>query len=113
MVRKYSIHEPDSNEPIGFLYYNEETKEYKVECCFDAPKYSGPAELILMRQMNMQYLSKELSLGFVRERVVPSGRQNIDEILHDLEIPYYDEIFFIDKLRGRCVMDNCLIDRIE
>lgn len=44
--------------------------------------------------------------AFLEDRCPPSSRQNIKEILNDLDIQYYDPIQICEKTEGRTAEDN-------
>ena len=94
----------DTVEEAGFLYYNTVTKEWRVEITNFIDLI--PGFLILSRLENKPVLSPYESLLFIRERIIPPNRCNIQQILADNNMPYYDEYFFIKIGNGKCVMDD-------
>ena len=107
MLRKYSIHE-EGSEPVGYLYYDEGTRQYSVDIIKrESGDYTGyPAILWESAKLGKFHLSHDLAYMYVREHVIPSDRAGIEDILKKLNFPYYDEIFFIDKFHGKNVMDD-------
>lgn len=115
MLRKYSIHDEKKGieDAVAYLYYDEETKKYSLEVV-EREIYPGlPAILICAIQLGKYYFDDEIARLYVKEHVIPPDRAGMDYILKELSFPYYDEIFFLDKFRGRSVMDEYLIDRVE
>ena len=49
---------------------------------------------------------------WVRERVIPSGRQNIGSILKNHKLNAYSEIALLNLSKGKCSQDNCYITEI-
>jgi len=50
---------------------------------------------------------------FLEDRCPPRTRQNIKEILRDLDVQYYDPILICEKTEGRCADDNSWMDIIR
>ncbi len=111
-IRKYGIHE-EGKPYVGYLYYHEEDRTYELEALPNAIEMIGPIALCEMVRLGKIRVGHDVAYCWVRERVVPPTRQNINDILKEAGFPYYDEILFIDKWRGHCGMDNFLLDRIE
>ena len=111
MLKKYAIHE-EGKPAIGYLYYNTETEQFKLVPEKGADKHDMPAFMYFMIEYGHEYVEGELALCFVRERLVPPERANIAQILADLGLPYYDEVLLLEAMRGRCVMDEFLIDLV-
>lgn len=112
MLKKYAIHE-ENEPPVGYLYYDTETDLFELEVLEDINLYEMPAFMYFMRQYNKLRVKDDLARAFVKERLIPPERQNIAQILADLRLPYYDEVLMLEVMRGRCVMDEFLIDLIE
>lgn len=112
MLRKYSIHK-DGEDPVAYLYYDEETRKYSVDIITTNDKQDLPAMITLSIRINKFHWGDDLARQYVKEHVIPSDRAGIDDILKMLGFPYYDEIFFLDKFKGRSVMDNFLCTREE
>ena len=112
MVRKYAVH-LEGEEPVGYLYYNEEEDSYRVEIRNDLPPDTPmPLYFTSMLWDNKYEMTGELAELYVKEYVIPPNRAGIDAILVKLGLPYYHPMFFIDLFRGRNVMDDFLMDRI-
>lgn len=115
MLRKYSIHHKDEgiDVAVAYLYYDEETRLYSLDITGIRGKDPMPAMIIVATELNKLHFDDKLARAYVREHVIPPDRAGIDYILKKLDFPYYDAIFFLDKFRGRSVMDDYLIDRVD
>lgn len=115
MLRKYSIHHKDESVDIAvaYLYYNEETGQYSLDITGVEGKDPMPAMISMAIEIGKYHFDDKLAKAYVREHVIPPDRAGIDYILKKLGFPYYDAIFFLDKFRGRSVMDDYLIDRVD
>ena len=58
-------------------------------------------------------ISREVSLMWGKERVIPSGRQNIGSILKNHKLSSYSEMAFLELSEGKCSQDNCYITEIS
>lgn len=52
-------------------------------------------------------------MRFVQSRIIPSSRQNIEEILRVNEMDFYDEHEFLLKNEGRCCQDEFYIEQMQ
>lgn len=110
MLRKYSIHK-EGFEPVGYLYYNEETEKYSLDIVADM-NTDMPAILYLAAKIGRFHLDDDMARQYVKEHIIPPDCAGISDILAILKFPYYSEIFFLDKFRGKSVMDEFLIERV-
>lgn len=55
-------------------------------------------------------VDSDWTLRFVRERVVPSSRQNIGAILKAHGLKYYDEYALLFDSKGYCSQDDCYLE---
>ena len=58
-------------------------------------------------------MPRDISSLWVRERVIPSGRQNIGEILKKAKMKEYSEMRLLALAEGRCSQDSCYIKEIS
>ena len=58
-------------------------------------------------------MPRDISFMWVRERVIPSGRQNIKDILNNHRMKSYDEMRFLEISEGRCSQDSLYIRPIN
>lgn len=115
MLRKYSIHKEGSplEDAVAYLYYDEETRKYSIDIICKDKKKPMPALMWFALDINKYHLDDDVAKLFVREHIIPPDRAGMDYILKELGFPYYDEILFLDKFKGRSVMDDFLIERVE
>lgn len=111
MLRKFSIHE-EGKKPVAFLYYDDHLEEYSIKIINRDLQVAMPAILYFCVKNKKYELNPKESMTFIREHIIPSDRAGMDYILKQCGFPYYKEIFFIEKFRGRNVMDDFLIDEI-
>lgn len=109
MLKKFSIH-AEGKPSVGELVYDEDTNVFTLTVSQEADMLDMPAFMTIMRQCGHKSVTGDVAMGFVRERLVPSERANIAQILADLDMPYYSEIMMLECLHGRCVMDEFLVE---
>lgn len=114
-MRVFAIHDEsiDSIEPIGYLQYFERNKEYVIELRENLDEWDAP--LLFQKKVHEgEYtILNELAYLWVKERVIPSGRQNIREILANSKISEYDEIALLSITKGICSQDECYLKEIS
>lgn len=112
MLRKYLIHK-EREEPVAYLYYDEDTRLYSADILTINDKQDLPAMITLSIRVGKMHWDDKLARAYVKEHTIPNDRAGIDYILKELGFPYYDEIFFLDRFEGRSVMDDFLCTRVE
>ena len=58
-------------------------------------------------------VSKDISLMWVQERIIPSGRQNIGGILKTHKLKEYSEIAMLTLSKGHSAQDDCYIKEVS
>ncbi len=56
-------------------------------------------------------LDEELSLLWVRDRIIPKARQNIASILRENNLKTYREIDMLELCMGRCTLDDIYLTK--
>lgn len=113
-MKSYAIYDDDLDRtsPIGYLFYYEKVKSFIIELSEDLAVWDAPVLFQGLVRKGIFTISKEFSMMWVRERVIPSGRQNIGLILKNHKMKEYSEIAFLTMNDGRCIQDNCYIKEI-
>ena len=98
----------------GTLYYNDKTAEFRIKfrCGYDEMKKEKPPAMIHRFMPNGRTeLDEELSLLWVRDRIIPKGRQNIASILRENNLKTYREIDMLELCMGRCTLDDIYLTK--
>ena len=69
--------------------------------------------LSLFLKKGIRKIDSDWSMRFVQSRIIPSSRQNIEEILRVNEMDFYDEHEFLLKNEGRCCQDEFYIEQMQ
>ena len=105
----------ESNEDrlLGYLFYFSKSKRFYAELLESLDEWNAP--FIFWGQVkNCEYsIGHEKSIEFVRQRIIPSDRQNIGMILRDNNITEYDEYKLLLLSRGRCSQDEIYLVKTD
>lgn len=72
----------------------------------------APFMLSLFLKKGIRSLDQDASMRWVRSRIIPSSRQNIEEILEKNKMDSYDEHTLLLKSEGRSCQDEFYIEEI-
>lgn len=115
----YAIHDaslvmPDGRDRVvGYLFCFPAFKRYYIELDGDIDKWDAPALFSGQVKRKNHSIDHELSMKWIRQRIVPSERQNISSILRENKLKEYDEYRLLQLSCGRCAQDDCYITRAE
>ena len=114
-MKIYAIYDEDTEVkyPIGYLYYYNKCNEFIIELSSELDKWKAPLLFSSYVENNIYTIPKTASLLWVKERVMPSGRQNIGSILKNHKMKQYNEMKLLELSGGRCSQDNCYIKKTE
>lgn len=111
-MRIYEIHDEEQNTSIGILLYYEKEKSFIVELQENLDEWTAPLLFTSYVKKGIFTIPRDASLLWVKERIIPSGRQNINDILKNHHLQEYDEMSFLDISHGRCSQDNLCVKRL-
>ncbi|MCI8428679.1 MAG: hypothetical protein HFI16_00270 [Lachnospiraceae bacterium] len=98
---------------VGYLYYDEQSREYEIEIPETVKSYEAPLIISYFIEKNQYRIGKKWSYRWVCQRVIPPERQNIGQILKANHMTEYDEFKFLVKNEGRCCQDECYIIKVD
>ncbi|MGN0339992.1 MAG: hypothetical protein ACI4D0_05790 [Lachnospira sp.] len=113
-MKSYAIYDANLNRitPIGYMFYYEKAEEFVIELCEDLDEWDVPLLFQGLVRQGIYTVSKEYSLLWVKERVIPSGRQNIGMLLRNHHLKKYSEMAFLALSKGKCSQDSCYLEEI-
>ncbi len=100
-------------KPIGYLFYYEKINEYIIELQADLDEWDAPLLFQKYVREKRYTIPKDVAALWVRERVIPSGRQNIGIILKEAKLKEYNEMALLALSSGRCAQDSCYIKEVD
>lgn len=112
-MKIFQIIDRETGEVQGTLLYAEKDKVFIVELAETLDEWSAPLLFSGFVKRGIYTIPRDISLAWVRERIIPSGRQNIAAILTKQKMKEYDEIRFLEISEGRCSQDNLYLKRID
>lgn len=95
-----------SNKDLAYLLYYEIDKRFYIELLENADPWETPLLLSSFAQKGERTVNSYWSRVWVQQRIVPSDRQNIGQILRDNGLKSYDEYALLTLSNGRCEQDD-------
>ena len=119
-MKIYEIYDRENEISIGTLLYYEKSRTFIIELQdyldeWTAPlldEWTAPLLLTSFVKKGIFTIPRDISLLWVQERIIPSGRQNIGMILSNHKLKEYDEMTFLEKSGGRCSQDSLYIRKL-
>lgn len=113
-MKSYAIYDEqlERTEPIGYLFYYEKAKSFVIELSNEIDEWQAPLLFQGLVKKGIYTIPKDIALMWVRERIIPSGRQNIGEILKRHKLKEYSEIAMLSLARGRSSQDDCYVKEV-
>ena len=113
-MKSYAIYDEELDRRlIGCLFYYKKSQSFIIELNEELDEWEAPLLFQRLVREKKYTVPREFSLMWVKERVIPSGRQNIGSILRNHKLKNYSEMALLRLSRGRCSQDNCYIEEIE
>lgn len=114
-MKSYAICDAELNKKtaIGYLFYYEKARQFIIELCEDLDEWDAPILFQGLVKEGIYTVPKDISLLWVKERVIPSGRQNIGAILKNHKLKEYSEMALLQLSKGRCAQDYCFIEEVS
>ena len=103
--------EYENLEPTAFLIYYEISDKYYIEIIDGIDEWTVPFFLSSFVKKGIYTVDSGFSYDWVRQRIVPTDRQNIGQILRDNNLSSYNEYELLLLASGRCAQDDyCLVE---
>jgi len=102
-----------SNKNLAYLLYYEREKRFYIELPEDADVWETPLILDSFVKRGEYSVNAYYSKLWVRQRIVPTDRQNIGQVLKANGLNMYDEYRLLILADGRCAQDDYYIERLS
>ena len=102
-----------SDKIVGFLFYHKRKRRFSTELPNGLDEWDAPAMFMRAAREENYSIGFDLSMKFVRQRIVPAERQNIGMILKNAGLKYYDEYRLLCLSEGRCAQDELHLVKTE
>ena len=99
-------------KPIGFLFCFEKSGNFIIELQKGLDEWEAPLLFQGFIRDGVYTIPQDVSLLWVKERIIPSGRQNIGLILKNANLTEYNELRLLDLSKGKCSQDDCYLKEI-
>ena len=111
----FAIKENKNNKVTTFahLVYFERAKEFHIDIMDDVSKWEAPLIISSFIKKGKKSVDANFSKLWVRQRIIPSDRQNLGQILKNNNMSEYDEFQLLLASRGRCAQDDYYISPIS
>lgn len=112
-MKIFEIIDGDKDNSVGTLLYYEKERTCIVELQEYLDEWSAPFLFANYVKNKIYTIPRDVSALWVRGRVIPSGRQNISDILKVHHLKEYDEMKFLELSEGRCSQDEMYIRQLD
>lgn len=91
---------------LAYLIYYEREKQFYIELPSDADEWETPLLLSSFVKRGEKTINAYWSKLWVQQRIVPTDRQNLGQILKENGLAEYDEFSLLMLTEGRCAQDS-------
>lgn len=112
-MKIYDIFDSELDTAIGVLLYYEKDDAFIIELQDNLTEWNAPLLFANYVKQHIFTVQREESRLWVRERIIPSGRQNIQDILDTHHLKKYEEIKFLEISHGKCSQDSMYLKKAD
>ena len=98
---------------LAYLLYYEVEKRFYIELPENADPWKTPLLLSSFIKKGETSINSYWSKIWVQQRIVPTDRQNLGQVLRDNNLKEYDEFDLLMLSMGRCAQDDYFLVPIE
>lgn len=102
-----------TNKDIAYLFYYKKSKKFYIELNDSLNEWELPFIFDHFLKNGENTINAYWSKKWVDERIIPSNRQNIGQILKDNNLNEYDEYKLLLLTNGECSQDSFYIKKIS
>lgn len=111
-MRIFAIKNDEDKKTLAYLLYYEKEKSFYIELPDDADPWETPLILSSFAKKNITTVNSYWSKMWVQQRIVPSDRQNLGQVLKENNLFEYDEFDLLMLSDGRCAQDDLYLEEI-
>lgn len=105
-MKIFAIREDEILKDLAYLIYYEKEKQFYIELPEDADPWETPLLLSSFAKRGKKTVDAFWSKLWVQQRIIPSDRQNLGQILKENGLTEYDEYSLLMLADGRCAQDD-------
>lgn len=94
---------------LGYLFYYERSRRFFAELLRDLDEWTVPFIFSGFVKRGIYSIDSEWSMKFVRQRIIPSDRQNLGAVLKANKLREYVEYKLLLLSEGRCAQDELFL----
>ncbi|MBO4666537.1 MAG: hypothetical protein J5666_00215 [Bacilli bacterium] len=100
----------DKENIYGYIFSRNDYGKYYIEINDDVKEHGAFFHMFL--EKGKKVINTEWSRRYVEERAIPSNRQNINSILKNDKMKYYNELLIFIKAKGKSSMDDYYLEDV-
>ena len=100
-MKIFAIKTDENEKTLAYLLYYEKEKSFYIELPDKADPWETPLILSSFAKKNITTVNSYWSKIWVQQRIVPSDRQNLGQILKENNLTEYDEFELLMLSGGR------------
>ena len=112
-MKIYRIIDQETGLSPGTLLHAEKDKDFIIELAENLDEWDAPLLFSGFVKKGIYTIPRDISLAWVKERIIPSGRQNISDILAHRNMKEYDEMRLLEASEGKCSQDSLMLKKEE
>ena len=112
-MKIFKIIDEENDLLSGVLLYYEKSRTAIIELPEYLDEWNAPLLFTGYIKKKIYTIPRDMSFCWIKERVIPSGRQNIGDILNTHHLKSYDEMQFLEISDGRCSQDSLYIRKTD
>ena len=112
-MKAYEIVDSADNKVLGILLYYEKERRYIIELENTLNEWTAPLLTAGFVKQGVFTIPSEIAYAWVKERIVPSERQNIGDILNRYHLKEYDENKLLELSEGKCSQDSLFVRKTD
>jgi hypothetical protein len=106
MSKTFGLYDDALDRQVGVFRYDMANKQFSMSILPDVSPDDLPLSLEIFVGNGKYELDHQDVLKWIRGRICPPGRQNINSILQAFDMPEYDEFGLITQTMARCDKDG-------
>ena len=111
-MKEYRIvNKRSRNTKLASLIYDDNKKEFHIVIPRHQNEKKLPMLLKASVQKNIYEMGADISMAWVRNRIIPCERQNIGHFLKSYGMDSYREDLILEKTEGRSIQDDYMVIR--
>ena len=111
-MRIFAIKNDEDKKTLAYLLYYEKEKSFYIELPDGADPWETPLILSSFAKKNITTVNSYWSRMWVEQRIIPSDRQNLGQVLKENNLSEYDEFELLMLSNGRCAQDDLFLEEL-